>query len=108
MAFEKYIIGDDTVDTVLSIHTFRALVNEFILVKKTKNEVLDDIETKLGVTLVTNEKLDLQALMDAIDLETGVPAKSALAEEMYHVFIIATDGVDYDTKALLKARLSWI
>jgi len=108
MAFEKYIIGDDGVETVLSIHTFRALVHEFILGQKTKNDVLDDIETKLGVTLVTNEKLDLQALMDAINLETGIPDKSALAEEMYHVFILATDGVDYETKALLKTRLSWL
>lgn len=108
MAFEKYIIGDETVVKRMSIHLFRALVQEFIVEQMIKTAVLADIETHLGVTLTNDEKSDLQALMDAIDLETGTPDKSALAEEMYHVFIIAREGESYNTKALLKTRLSWI
>jgi len=108
MAFEKYIIGDETVVKRMSIHLFIALVNEFICDQLSKNDVLSDIESHLNVTLTNDEKSDLQDLMDAIDNETGTPAKSVLSEEMYHVFIIAFEGERYNTKALLKTRFNWL
>lgn len=108
MAFEKYVLpaGDDP---KLPAHLFRALMGEYIVGQKTKNDVLDAIEESLGVTLIVNEKSDLQALMTAIDSETTPEEKRSVADEAYRVLVIAESEISmYGTKTLLKSRLSWI
>lgn len=108
MAFEVYIIPASESDKRMPIHYFNAIVNEYIAGQKTKVECLSAIETYLDVTLTNDEKSDLQTFMTAIDGETGILAKKGLADELYRVLILAEASIWYTTRALLKARLSWI
>ena len=108
MAFEKYVLPDFD-EPKMATHLFRALMGEYIVAQKTKNEVLLAVEEHLGVTLTTNEKSDLQALMTAIDGETAPEEKRRVADEAYRVLVIAESDVTmYETKTKLRTRLSWI
>jgi len=109
MAFEKYILPDNEDTPKMAVHLFRGIVQEYIDGQKTKTECLEGIEEDLGVELTNDEKSDLNALMVAIDGEGTVPEKMAIADDTYRVCVIAESGLSwYDTKAKLKARLSWI
>jgi len=108
MAFEVYILPDSSTDPKMPVHTFVAIIHEYIAGQKSKVESLAAIEARLGVALTNDEKSDLQALMTAIDGESTTSDKKALADTLYRVLILAEDGVYYTTKALLKARLSWV
>ena len=108
MAFEKYVLPDFD-EPKMAAHLFRALIGEYIVAQKTKNEVLLAVEEHLGLTLTTDEKSDLQDLMTAVDGGSSPEEKRSIADEAYRVFIIAESGLTmYGTKSLLKARLSWV
>lgn len=107
MAFEKYILSSEG-DPHMSAHQLGSLVSEYARGEKTKLECLAAIEAVLDVTLTTDEKSDLQALMNAIDAESGLPAKLSLTQELEDVCLLSEQEIWYTTKALLKTRFGWI
>lgn len=108
MAFEKYIIGDENITNLLDLHHFRALLNERAHDKLSKIEIISDIETILGVTLLTDEKSDLNNIMDSIDGGVSLWEKSVIADEVYRVCMISRYGSHYNNITDLKSRLNWI
>lgn len=112
MAFEKYIFPSATLgEPRMSLHLFRAILGEYIAGKITKTQARAAIEQHLGLVLTTNEVNDLVSVMTAIDGETGFLNKMVKAEDLYRVLVIAEFSSEvtlYNTKAKLKARLSWI
>ena len=112
MAFEKYILPDSG-EPNMALHLLRAIIGEYIAGAKGKPECLAAIEAHLSgrpdpVTLTTNEKSDLQAHMTAIDAAPTDAEKRAIADEFYRVCICGAHDTWYTSRALLKARLSWI
>lgn len=106
MAFEELVLADGEAQNRLSLHLFEALLNEFSIGQKTDEETISAIELSLGVTLSTNEEADIQALLDAIDSASPQDAKAKLVRDFYHVLILATHGMYYNSSSLLKVRLS--
>ena len=114
MAFEKYILPDSG-EPNMANHLLRAIVGEYIAGEKTKLECLDAIEAHLSgrpeigpVTLTSNERSDLQAWMTAIDAASTEAEKRIIADDLYRVCTCAAHDTWYTSRALLKARLSWI
>jgi hypothetical protein len=103
MAFEIYIMPDDG-EAHIASHQLGAILGEYARGEKTKNECLVVLETHLAVTLSNNEKSDLQAVMDAIDAETGTAAKLAVVHEIEQVCLLSEQAIWYTSKATLKTR----
>ena len=121
MAFEKYILNrEDPAQPQNKVHLLllKALFMERMKGEITKPKALAAIEEQLSSSqpssftgLSNNEKQDLQGIMDALDALPDLAEKLELLEEVFAVFIIAEGSPDvtlYDTRAKLKARLSWI
>jgi hypothetical protein len=107
MAFEKYILPDAE-DAHVASHQLGAVLGEYARGEKTKNECLAALEANLAVILTNDEKTDLQAVMDAIDLETGVADKLTVAQEIEQVCLLSEQAIWYTSKAELRTRFSWI
>lgn len=106
MALEAVILAEGEAQNTLSLHLFEALMNEFSIGEKTDVETIAAIETSIGTTLTTNEEADVQALLDSIGSASPQDAKAKLVRDFYHVLILATHGIYYNSLVLLKARLS--
>ena len=106
MAFEELVLTDGEGQNRLSLHFFEALLNEFSIGQKTDVETISAIELSLGATLTANQEADIQALLDAIDSASPQETKAKLVRDFYHVLIIATHGLYYNSLSLLKARLN--
>ena len=106
MAFENIVLAEGEAQNTISLHLLEALLNEFAIGQKTDAETISAIELSLGVTLSTNQEADIQILLDAIANEGGQDAKAKLVRDFYHVLILATHGIYYNSLSLLKARLS--
>lgn len=106
MALEVIVLAEGEAQNTLSLHLFEALMNEFSIGEKTDVETIAGIEASLGTTLTVNEEADVQALLDAISAAAPDTAKAKLIRDFYHVLILATHGIYYNSEALLKTRLS--
>jgi hypothetical protein len=119
MAFEQYILPNADAPK-MALHLLDALAKEYIEQgggAAERQAALDAIEEHLTdynngeqVTLTDNDKSDLQAWMAAIDSAGNYAAKIRVVNETIDVCTIGASGgvTRYDSKAKLKARLSWI
>lgn len=106
MAFEKYILQQDD-DPKMALHLFIAVISEYLNGKKTALEAKTAIESHLGVTLSTNEALDLSNAVAYVDAGVGAAAKSRRLDELYRVLVLAEHDTWYDSLTLLRDRLNW-
>ena len=109
MSFEQYVLPENEEGPKLNTHMFRAVLQEKIEGQKNNAECLAAVEAQLDVTLSADDISDLQVLLTAINGASTIPDKMAIADETYRIFILAESGVEwYDTRAKIKARLSYI
>lgn len=93
--FERVIEDDGDI----AIHTFYAALVDYADGGITRNQII------AGFSLDASATTDLDAILTAIDGETGVVNKLRWGEVFHAVALLAVTGQIYNTKASFKTRL---
>ena len=110
MSLENYFIPEESGQpsyNKLVVHTFRAILQEYLDGAKSGAECRAAIETIIGGSLTADDITDITNILAYIDAGADIEDKTRRMDRLYRVLILSESVVPwYNTRATLKDRLN--